>query len=123
MRRVILSTLLLVLAQPPAALAQEAVTEAPREAWRTGIDEARARADSQRSALKAEFERKRIELRLSPPSAEDLDRERAKYASEQVKRDSSLQKGDIVSTDNGLFVFTGDPDGEHTPADFVPLRK
>ena len=121
MRLAALFTLALVLALPAAAVAAEPADE--RDAWRAEIAAARARAEAQRTELKAEFERRRIELRLHPPSAEDLERERARYASEQAKRDSSLQKGDIVSTDNGLFVFIGDPEGERTPADFVPLSK
>ena len=121
MRFVALFTLLLVLGLPLAAIAAEVDDE--RDVWRAGIAAARARADEQRAALQAEFERRRIQLRLHPPSAEDLEREHARSASEQVKRDSSLQKGDIVSTDNVLFVFIGDPEGEHTPADFVPLSK
>ncbi len=114
-------TSVLVLAAPVATIAVKAADE--RDAWRAEIAAARARAQARRTELKAEFERRRIELRLHPPSAEDLERERARYASEQAKRDSSLQRGDIVSTDNGLFVFIGDPEGERTPADFVPLSK
>lgn len=121
MRLAVLFTLALVLALPVATIAAEADDE--RDAWRAEIAAARARADAQHTELKAEFERRRIELQLHPLSAEDLERERARYASEQAKRDLSLQKGDIVSTDNGLFVFIGDPEGEHTPADFVPLPK
>jgi hypothetical protein len=123
MRRAALSALLVMLALQTAAPAQESDSGTQRATWRAGIDAARARADEQRATLKAEFERRRIELRRHPPSAADLERERAGYASEQVRRDSSLQRGDIVSTDKGLFVFVGDPEGEHTPADFVPLSK
>lgn len=118
-----LAVLCIGLVLASSAFAAETGEDADRTMWRADIAAARARAEALRAGLKAEFERRRNELRLHPPSAEDLEREHARYASEQVRRDSSLQKGDIVSTDNGLFVFIGDPEGEHTPADFVPLSK
>jgi len=95
--------------------------DAERDAWRSGIDAARARAEAQRSALKAELEQRRADRLLHPPSTEDLERERARRASEQVRNDDSLQRGDIVSTADGLFVYIGNPQGKRTPDDFVPL--
>ncbi|MEH2526228.1 hypothetical protein V1288_004137 [Bradyrhizobium sp. AZCC 2176] len=47
-------------------------------------------------------------IRRPPPSAAEADR----IASEMAMNDSLLQKGDIVVTDRGFFVFRGPaPDG------------
>jgi len=40
-----------------------------------------------------------------------------------VLTDDSLQRGDIVSTDRGLFIFKGQPDRERRSDDFVPLSR
>ena len=42
-------------------------------------------------------------------------------ASELVLNDDSLQLGDIVSTNKGLFVFKGQSDQERRESDFVAL--
>ena len=44
---------------------------------------------------------------------------REKIATERVLNDGTLQPGDIVATDKGLFLFRGRPDGQ--PPDFAPL--
>jgi hypothetical protein len=36
--------------------------------------------------------------------------------------DLTLQRGDIVVTDRGAFVFIGDADEEQMPGDFVPVE-
>ena len=41
--------------------------------------------------------------------------------SEIVKKDPSLQTGDIISTTKGLFLFTGRPDEARGPTDFVAV--
>jgi len=111
------SVLLVVLAFRPAiATAQE---EPEGQAWRSEITTARVRADAYRDRLKAELDRRKIDRMLNPPISEDV--ERAQHASDEVRNDSSLQKGDIVSTADGLFVFVGDPEGDHKPSDLVPL--
>jgi hypothetical protein len=52
------------------------------------------------------------------PSMADLER----IASERVLNDDNLQRGDIVSTNKGLFVFIGQPsDRERRESDFIPL--
>jgi hypothetical protein len=42
-------------------------------------------------------------IKKKPPTAAEAER----IASEMVKNDSSLQRGDIVVTDRGFFVFRG----------------
>jgi hypothetical protein len=54
---------------------------------------------------------------FEPPSTADEER----LASERVLNDDSLQSGDIVSTDKGLFIFKGRSDQERSFSDFVPL--
>jgi hypothetical protein len=46
-----------------------------------------------------------------------------KIATQRVLDDDTLQPGDIVSTDKGLFLFRGrsGPDGQ--TADFVPMKR
>lgn len=88
-----------------------------RQAWREQVAAARAQADQQRAALRAEFERNKAERVLREP--DHVERERR--ASEQVLNDMSLQRGDIVSTVDGLFVFSGDGDGSRRRLNFMPL--
>lgn len=90
-----------------------------REDWQADVAAAKARAETFRNALRKDLERRRIEHLLEPLVSADVDR--ARNASEQVRNDFSLQRGDIVSTVDGLFVFVGDADREHSPSDFVPL--
>jgi hypothetical protein len=52
------------------------------------------------------------------PTPEDPD----VVATERVLNDESLQTGDIVSTNRGLFVFRGRIDQPRRQEDFVPLR-
>jgi len=42
-------------------------------------------------------------------------------ASERVLNDGSLEPGDIVSTNKGLFVFKGRSDQERRESDFIAL--
>lgn len=88
----------------------EVQPEVSRHQWLQRLQEARQRAKE--TAL---------EHRLHPeryaPSPED----QARIASERVLNDGSLQPGDIVSTDKGLFVFRGSADQPPTSEDFVPL--
>jgi hypothetical protein len=53
-----------------------------------------------------------------PPAPDEF----AAEASKQVLEDESLRRGDIVSTNRGLFRFIGSPDKERTPDDFVLIR-
>jgi hypothetical protein len=44
-----------------------------------------------------------------------------RIASERVLNDDSLQQGDIVSTNKGMFVFKGPSDQERRESDFIAL--
>lgn len=93
---------------PITAVAQESSSLDP-VAWRAEIAAARARADQHRAVLKAEHARNKA-LRALEPRVPDH-AVRARMASDQVFNDMSLQRGDIVSTMDGLFVFEGDEQG------------
>ena len=55
-------------------------------------------------------------IKKRPPTAAEAER----IASEMVKNDSSLQRGDIVATDRGFFLFRGlAQDGSSN--EFVPV--
>jgi TPP-dependent 2-oxoacid decarboxylase len=92
------------------SVTDEAQPEVSRQEWMERIQEAKQRAKD--AAL---------EHRMHPeryvPSPED----KARIASERVLNDNSLQPGDIVSTDKGLFVFRGSADQPPKSEDFVPL--
>lgn len=81
-----------------------------REQWRERVVEAKRRA--KQFALE---NRGRIAL---PPSAAEEQR----IASERVLNDESLQSGDIVSTNKGLYLFKGRPDRERNDSDFIALQ-
>jgi hypothetical protein len=93
--------------------AEDVFSEPDREQWLARVAEAKRRA--------REFA---LEQRMrSPAPAADLSAEEARLASERVIGDSSLQRGDIVSTSKGLFVFRGQPDQEHRESDFIALPR
>ena len=81
-----------------------------RDQWRERIAEAKRRA--RQFALEH-----RGRPVFDPPSIADEER----MASELVLNDDSLQLGDIVSTNKGLFVFKGQSDQERRESDFVAL--
>jgi hypothetical protein len=84
-----------------------------RQEWLARVAEAKRRA--------RDFA---LEQRMrSPTSAADLSAEERRLASERVINDSSLQRGDIVSTSRGLFVFRGQPDQDRREGDFVALPR
>jgi hypothetical protein len=82
-----------------------------REQWRERVAEAKRRA--RQLALE-----NRSRTMYRPPSAADEKR----IASERILKDDSLQWGDIVSTNKGLFVFKGRSDRERRDSDFMSLR-
>ena len=86
--------------------------EMSREQWIAHVQEAR------RKAKEAAAERRKNFVPEVPSRADEERR-----ASERVLTDDSLQQGDIVSTDRGLFLFKGQPDRERRDADFVPLAR
>ena len=102
----------------PLTAVADPLTE--RQARQENAAAARALLDQQRAALRAEFERNKAERLRLPVVPDHL--ERARRASDQVLNDMSLQRGDVVSTVDGLFVFVGDGERSRSPTDFLPLR-
>ena len=87
-------------------------SEISREQWIAHVQETRRK-------LQGAAAERRKNFVPEVPSRADEERR----ASERVLSDDSLQQGDIVSTDRGLFVFRGQPDRERSSADFVPLAR
>lgn len=81
-----------------------------REDWKRRIDEARMRA-----------EQARRDWRLNAPLRSFAPDPPEKVATERVLGDDTLQPGDIVSTDKGLFLFRGRSGADGQTADFVPI--
>ena len=86
--------------------------EISREEWRERVQAAKQRV------REIAIERRRHPERFAPPPPEDP----ALIASERVLGDDSLQPGDIVSTNKGLFVFGGRADQPRNRDDFLPLQ-
>jgi hypothetical protein len=110
------SCALLALLLPIAAVAQESSLDPL--AWRAEVATARARADQHRTVLKAEHARNKALRALEPRVPDHV--VRARMASDQAFNDMSLQRGDIVSTLDGLFVFNGDEQGVRSRLSFSP---
>lgn len=84
--------------------------ELTRDEWRQRIEDARRRAK--------EISRERREHpELYKPIPEDPEL----VATERLLNDESLQRGDIVATKKGLFVYQGRSDQPRRERDFVPL--
>jgi hypothetical protein len=94
-----------------ASMTDEAPREVSRQEWMERVQEAKQRAKD------AAIDRRMHPERYAP-SPED----KARIASERVLNDDSLQPGDIISTNKGLFVFRGSADQPPKSEDFVPLR-
>jgi hypothetical protein len=118
-----LSAVLVTLTCAVPCCAAEDITETPtteadvqpemsREQWRQRVQEAKRRA------VEAALERRTHPDRYAPPP-EDAEQ----VASERVLNDDSLQRGDIVSTKKGLFVFRGRSNREHREDDFLALPR
>lgn len=111
-----------LLAFPPACVAQEdpgpAVgeylppdqPEISREEWRQRVQDARRRAKDV-----ARERREHPELYLPIPEDPEI------VASERVLNDDSLQRGDIVATKKGMFVYRGRTDQPRRDDDFLPI--
>lgn len=84
--------------------------EPSREEWRQRIEEARRRASDV-----ARERREHPELTMPIPEDPEI------VASERVLNDDSLQRGDIVTTKKGMFVYRGRPDQPRSEQDFVPI--
>src|SRR5262245_49109125 len=89
---------------------QDDRAEMGREGWHAHIKATREQADEMRRQ-----HRSSIPLQ---PTVEEL----AEAASKRILEDDSLQPGDIVSTNHGIFRFRGSPDRERKPEDFVRIR-
>ena len=98
---------LICAAEVPAA---EQAVEMSREEWQARVEAARQRLDLMR--------REGRSFIPEPPTPDEI----AEEASKQVLGDDSLRRGDIVSTNRGLFRFQGLPDKERTPNDFIRIR-
>lgn len=84
--------------------------EPSRDAWRQRIDEAKRRAK--------EVSRERREHpELYAPVPEDPEI----VATERALNDESLQRGDIIATKKGMFIYQGRPDRPRREQDFVPI--
>lgn len=84
--------------------------ELTRDEWRQRVEDARRRAK--------EVSRERREHpELYKPIPEDPEL----VATERRLNDESLQRGDIVATKKGLFVYQGRSDQPRREQDFVPL--
>jgi hypothetical protein len=64
-----------------------------------------------------------LEKRNHPDADEPTPEDLARVASERVLNDESLQPGDIVATNKGLFVFHGRTDQHPKSEDFTPLGR
>lgn len=83
-----------------------------RDDWKRRIEDARNRAGQARR-----------DWRLNAPQRMPAPDPPEKIATERVLNDDTLQPGDIVSTDKGLFLFRGRSGTEGQSADFVPLKR
>ncbi|WP_249780609.1 hypothetical protein [Bradyrhizobium sp. dw_78] len=95
--------------EAPAA-AEDVQPEISRQEWLDRIQEARRRA--REVALE-----RRMHPERYAPGPEDA----ARIASERALNDNSLQPGDVVATDKGLFVFRGRLDQHPSSEDFIQL--
>jgi hypothetical protein len=82
-----------------------------REQWQAHLKGLRERADVLR-----------LQRRSFAPPPPPLQEELAEQASRRILEDESLQPGDVISTNRGLFRFQGSPNRERTPDDFVRIR-
>ena len=85
--------------------------EVSRDEWRQRIEEARRRA-------KDVSRERREHPELYKPIPEDPDL----VATERILNDDSLQRGDIVTTKKGMFVYQGRSDQPRRDQDFVPVN-
>jgi hypothetical protein len=89
---------------------EDSTRDINRDEWRERV------AEAKRRARKFALEHRRRST-FNTPSMADEER----IASGRVLNDDSLQWGDIVSTNKGLFVFRGQSDRERRDSDFIAL--
>jgi hypothetical protein len=85
-----------------------------REQWQERVREAKRRAQDIATQIRSQ-----PSPELILPTLEEEQR----IASERVLNDVTLERGDIVVTDKGSFVFKGSGTEPRKPADFVPLAE
>lgn len=84
--------------------------ELTREEWRQRIEDARRRGKEV-----ARERREHPELYVPVPEDPEI------VATERVLNDESLQRGDIISTKKGMFIYQGRSDQPRREQDFVPI--
>ncbi|MDE5445715.1 hypothetical protein GWG65_30765 [Bradyrhizobium sp. CSA207] len=84
--------------------------ELTRDEWRQRIEDARRRAKEV-----ARERREHPDLHVPVPEDPEI------VASERVLNDESLQRGDIIATKKGMFVYQGRSDQPRREQDFVPI--
>lgn len=84
--------------------------ELTREEWRQRIEDAKRRGKEV-----ARERREHPELYVPVPEDPEI------VATERVINDESLQRGDIISTKKGMFIYQGRPDQPRREQDFVPI--
>lgn len=94
-----------------APLTVDPQTLITRSEWKQRVEEARARARDFLAKARAGL--------IKPHHR--TDEERASEASDAAMNDQSLRQGDIISTTNGLVVYTGRNDADPKPVDFMPV--
>ena len=83
------------------------------EQWQQRVRDARRRSE--------EFVANARTHKDDPPPS---DKEDAQAADQRAMHDPSLQRGDIIATSQGFFVFVGrDSEERRQPSDFVPAPK
>lgn len=89
---------------------QPSEPEPTQQEWRQRIEDARERA-------KEVARQRREHPELYKPVPEDPDL----VATERVFNDESLQRGDIIATKKGMFIYQGRTDQPRREQDFVPV--
>jgi len=84
--------------------------EPSRDQWRQRVEEAKRRAKQV-----ARERRENPELYMPIPEDPEI------VASERAFNDETLQRGDIVTTKKGMFVYQGRSDQPRREEDFVPI--
>ena len=80
-----------------------------REQWQQRVQDARRRSE--------EFVAKARTQTADPAPSDKQD---AEAAHQRAMNDPSLQRGDIIATSQGFFVFVGRDSEERRPSDFLP---
>lgn len=84
--------------------------ELTRDEWRQRIEDARRRAKEV-----ARERREHPELYMPVPEDPEI------VATERALNDESLQRGDIIATKKGMFIYQGRSDQPRREQDFVPI--